>query len=306
MFEESVTRKNRSSGKALIFCALLLGGACLLSLSFSRQEEPMALLAQPAARTFPQMSPMSPKRMPFGNPHMKARCNYKLPSCFRSGGDPLRIRASASVVRGADAAPQPLSTIYNELLAFDMSTVTFPIKATCQLSPKGAPCGGGEEQAPGCTGSVTFTQLDADTIEIEWDIENAGKEGLHGFHVHNVPDFSNGCISTGPHYNPFNKLHGAPEDEERHLGGLGNIKVDANGKAKGSLKDSLVKLFGPTTCVGRPMLLHADEDDLGLGDNSKANEPGPPQNGFVSKITGNAGARIACGEIVLLSDTSSP
>merc|ERR1712032_1569617 len=52
--------------------------------------------------------------------------------------------------------------------------------------------------------------------------------------------------------------------------------------------------------VGRSMMIHAKEDDLGLGDNSKANEPGPPQDGFVSKITGNAGARIACGEIKLV------
>jgi 2,3-bisphosphoglycerate-dependent phosphoglycerate mutase len=44
-------------------------------------------------------------------------------------------------------------------------------------------------------------------------------------------------------------------------------------------------------------MVHADEDDLGTGDNS---EPGPPPvNGKASKATGNAGARIACGEIKL-------
>ena len=48
-------------------------------------------------------------------------------------------------------------------------------------------------------------------------------------------------------------------------------------------------------------MVHADPDDLGLGDNSKAAEAGPPQNGFVSKVTGNAGARIACGEIKLVA-----
>merc|ERR1712045_158783 len=52
--------------------------------------------------------------------------------------------------------------------------------------------------------------------------------------------------------------------------------------------------------VGRSMMIHAEEDDLGLGDNSRAHLPGPPQDGFVSKITGNAGARIACGEIKLV------
>merc|ERR550532_1040654 len=148
---------------------------------------------------------------------------------------------------------------------------------------------------------MVITQIDADTITIEWEITGGGKEGLHGFHIHETSNFSNGCLSAGPHYNPFNKLHGAPEDEERHLGGLGNIAVDAEGKSSGSMNDRLVKLYGPTTVVGRSVMVHADPDDLGLGDNSKANEPGPPQNGFVSKITGNAGGRIACGEIVLVA-----
>jgi Cu-Zn family superoxide dismutase len=192
-----------------------------------------------------------------------------------------------------------MASIEEQIKAFDMSTVTFPIKAVCEISAKGKPCGGGAEEAPGCKGMVKFTQVDADTIEIEWELTGAGKEGLHGFHVHDKADFSNGCASAGPHYNPFKKLHGAKEDEERHAGGLGNIRVDAEGKSSGSMKDHLVKIFGPTTCVGRSMMVHADEDDLGLGDNSKADEPGPPQNGFVSKITGNAGARIGCGEIVL-------
>ena len=40
------------------------------------------------------------------------------------------------------------------------------------------------------------------------------------------------------------------------------------------------------------------EDDLGKGDNS---QPSPPVNGKASKVTGNAGARIACGEIKIAS-----
>merc|ERR1712045_287027 len=121
--------------------------------------------------------------------------------------------------------------------------------------------------------------------------------GMHGFHVHEKADFSDGCNSAGPHYNPFKKTHGAPEDEERHVGDLGNIEPNADGVAKGEIIDRLIKLEGANTVVGLSMMVHADPDDLGKGDNS---EPGPPPvNGKASKATGNAGARIACGKIVL-------
>merc|ERR1719188_1526728 len=141
---------------------------------------------------------------------------------------------------------------------------------------------------------VKFEQVDADTIRIEWDLTGCGKEGLHGFHIHDKADFSNGCASAGPHYNPFNKTHGAPEDEERHMGDLGNIVADASGTSKGVIVDRLIKLEGDHSVVGRSMMIHMDPDDCGRGDNSQSGV-----NGKCSKDTGNAGARIACGEIKL-------
>merc|ERR1719188_2176149 len=151
--------------------------------------------------------------------------------------------------------------------------------------------------APGCTGLVRMFQR-GDKCTIAYEIKGL-TPGKHDFHIHEKADFSDGCNSAGPHYNPFGKTHGAPTDEERHVGDLGNIEPDASGVAKGCIDDRLIKLFGPTSVIGRSFMVHADPDDLGKGDNSKAGEPGPPQNGFVSKVTGNAGARIACGEIVL-------
>merc|ERR1711879_456878 len=156
------------------------------------------------------------------------------------------------------------------------------------------PCGGGSEQAPGCTGTVWLTQASPDKCVITYEIKGLAP-GKHGFHVHEKADFSNGCISAGPHFNPFGKTHGAPTDEERHVGDLGNIEPGADGVAKGEIKDKLIKLEGETTVIGRSMMVPADEDDLGTGNND---EPGPPPvNGKASKATGNAGARIACGEI---------
>jgi Cu/Zn superoxide dismutase len=50
--------------------------------------------------------------------------------------------------------------------------------------------------------------------------------------------------------NPFGKTHGGPEDEERHVGDLGNFKTDAEGNAVGSKQDKLVKLIGAESVLG--------------------------------------------------------
>lgn len=50
--------------------------------------------------------------------------------------------------------------------------------------------------------------------------------------------------------NPFGKTHGAPEDEERHVGDLGNFQTDAQGNAVGSKQDKLVKLIGAESVLG--------------------------------------------------------
>merc|ERR1711918_105546 len=115
-----------------------------------------------------------------------------------------------------------------------------------------------------CTGTIRFEQTDADTCRITYEIKGLAP-GLHGFHVHEKADFSDGCNSAGPHYNPFAKTHGAPGDDERHVGDLGNIEPNAEGVAKGEIIDRLVKLEGATSVIGRSMMVHADPDDLGTG-----------------------------------------
>jgi len=85
--------------------------------------------------------------------------------------------------------------------------------------------------------------------------------------------------------NPHSKTHGAPSDDERHVGDLGNFKTDGSGNAQGSVSDKLIKLIGPESVLGRTIVVHAGTDDLGKGGHEE------------SKKTGNAGARPACGVI---------
>ncbi|EGE05458.1 copper/zinc superoxide dismutase [Trichophyton equinum CBS 127.97] len=98
-------------------------------------------------------------------------------------------------------------------------------------------------------------------------------------------DNTNGCTSAGPHFNPFGKTHGAPTDEVRHVGDLGNITTDAQGNSVGSTEDKLIKLIGEHSVVGRTIVCHAGTDDLGKGGNEE------------SLKTGNAGPRPACGTL---------
>ncbi|RDW70856.1 superoxide dismutase SOD1 [Aspergillus mulundensis] len=135
-------------------------------------------------------------------------------------------------------------------------------------------------------GTVTFEQADENSqTTVSWNITGNDANAERGFHIHQFGDNTNGCTSAGPHFNPFGKTHGAPEDEVRHVGDLGNFKTDAEGNAKGSKTDKLVKLIGAESVLGRTLVVHAGTDDLGRGDSEE------------SKKTGNAGARPACGVI---------
>jgi len=74
--------------------------------------------------------------------------------------------------------------------------------------------------------------------------------GKHGFHVHVFGDFTEGYITAGSIFNPFGRNHGAPDDEERMVGDLGNIEADMDGIANVNIEDRQLKLIGPHSIIG--------------------------------------------------------
>lgn len=126
-------------------------------------------------------------------------------------------------------------------------------------------------------GKVTFVKQ-ADGVAITAEITGL-TPGDHGFHVHEWGDCSSADgSSAGSHYNPTKMEHGRPDAEHRHAGDFGNITADAAGNAKYSRVDKLLTLTGPTSIIGRSIIIHANPDDF-------------------SQPVGNAGGRIACGVI---------
>jgi Cu-Zn family superoxide dismutase len=136
-------------------------------------------------------------------------------------------------------------------------------------------------------GTVRFTEDPAtDKVTIDVDIQGLKSHGKHGFHVHECGDMSQQCESMCAHFNPYGKDHGGPTAKNRHVGDLGNLTADEDGRVKHTFHDHLIKLRGTkSNIIGRGLIIHAGEDDCGL-----TNHP-------LSKTTGNSGARIACAVI---------
>jgi len=136
-------------------------------------------------------------------------------------------------------------------------------------------------------GSITFSQKSADEPTHISGLVEGLTPGKHGFHIHSYGDLTNGCTSAGGHFNPFKNNHGAPGDMTRHVGDLGNIQAGPDGRAVIDLTDYQITLFGSNNILGRALVVHADEDDLGKGGHDD------------SLTTGHAGGRVGCGIIAL-------
>ena len=134
----------------------------------------------------------------------------------------------------------------------------------------------------GVTGMAIFTQ-NGDQITLTAEIQGASP-GLHGFHIHAYGDCSApDGTSAGGHWNPTDVAHGKWGSDEFHLGDIGNITVGEDGTGSITLTTDLWEIGtgSDIDVVGKGIIVHADADD------------------FVSQPSGNAGARIGCGVIVL-------
>ncbi len=130
----------------------------------------------------------------------------------------------------------------------------------------------------GVRGTVVFEQTD-EGVRVVAEVSGL-TPGKHGFHIHEFGDCSAAdYTSAGGHFMAPGESHGAPGQSHSHLGDLGNLEADAQGNARLELVDGKFRFDGPTSILGRAVIVHAKEDDL------------------KTQPTGDAGGRVACGTI---------
>jgi len=130
------------------------------------------------------------------------------------------------------------------------------------------------------SGTVVFTQQEGSlSVSVELTGFEAGT--THGIHVHETGDCSApDGTSAGGHYNPESHDHALPDDTPRHAGDMGNVTADDQGAVMTHLSFDNISIGGENPIENRAVIVHAQPDDGG-------------------QPTGNAGARLACGVIII-------
>jgi len=164
-----------------------------------------------------------------------------------------------------------------------VSVAAFAVLAACQSILPDAPKATANLQPTKgnkASGAVSFTQVDGQ-VRVTGNVSGLVPGQEHGFHIHEAGDCSSGDgMSTKGHFNPFGKPHGSPGNPDRHAGDMPALKADSSGNAKiDATLDIMTVTPGPSSIVGRGLIVHASPDD------------------YKTQPTGNAGARIACAVI---------
>ena len=134
-------------------------------------------------------------------------------------------------------------------------------------------------------GTATFVENDAGAVTVTVTVSGL-TPGNHGMHVHSTGlcETDATFLTSGGHYNPFEKKHGLDNAEGPHGGDMPNLPVDANGNGALSYVNPRIRLTQGANTVfdedGSAIIIHAGQDD----------QETDPQ--------GNSGARHACGVLV--------
>ena len=133
-------------------------------------------------------------------------------------------------------------------------------------------------------GEVTFTER-AGKVVVEGNLSGLSP-GFHGFHVHAVGKCDAPFTSAGGH------MTVGTQDHPAHAGDQPVVLVAADGTAETRFATDRYKLNDLLPPGGRAIIVHASADNYGNVPSRYA-----PAIDQMTKDTGDAGGRLACGVI---------
>ena len=131
-------------------------------------------------------------------------------------------------------------------------------------------------------GTVRFDSDAAGKVKMTLDITIPKKAGKTvALHVHEHGNCGDTAKLAHGHWNPTQAQHGKWGSGSFHLGDIGNVKLNAQGKGTMTLTTDLWTLGGKPdkNILGKSMIVHGGADD------------------YKTQPTGNSGTRIGCGVI---------
>lgn len=165
--------------------------------------------------------------------------------------------------------------------ALPLQTFTFPVVAQAQQETKASAKLEPRSGNTSVKGKVEFEKA-KNGVRVIANIEGLSPNSAHGFHIHEKGDCSaKDASSAGGHFAPLEKTHGAPGDKRHHVGDMGNVKANKDGKVVLNEVFEALSLDPKSKAYigSKAVVLHAKADDL------------------QSQPAGDAGGRIACGVI---------
>lgn len=164
-----------------------------------------------------------------------------------------------------------------ELRRAEKNVVLPEVKAKCVLRPtEGNETSGELELGPAEQG-----------VQVVGSVSGLRPSGIHAIHVHEKGDCSApDASSAGGHFNPTDERHGRRHHGEHHVGDMDNLKADVDGTApvEQIVVGATLGEGGERDIAGKSIIVHLRPDD------------------YQSQPAGDAGERIACGVIELITE----
>jgi Cu-Zn family superoxide dismutase len=128
------------------------------------------------------------------------------------------------------------------------------VRAVCVLK-------GGENNT--IQGVINFAQMiGMNQMKITGEIQGLPTDRKLAIHVHEYGDLTNGPISTGARFNPEKKVSSTSKDQTTSVNSeFGNLQINPEGPTKIDVIDKRLTLFGPSSIIGRSVVIIDEKDE---------------------------------------------